>query len=360
MCTFESCTEMIRNTRRPKTLVRGRTLTQEELYTLVINEEPFFKCWDKCGKDLTGERWVYDEHGNEVVTDVYRGYCGTLRNIVHRNGFEWLDGWLFEDGTIYGSYYEVKYPEYNEYADKFVELAKRNSFVDMVVAVTDMNENICYNCSLLGEDEYRQVPACNCNCILKDNNALRDYIKNSIPRNRIGCIDAKSLFEETGHDYFMTMFFSGMDTWLEPFDMYRNVKVLLHIHDGIVETLWGEEAQNLYKQYDSMYGDFRMAISNNPYFFNAKSMYGFDDIKSHVRFSDSFMRNCFERIRLDRNHWDDIIVPEYIVKSGLEKFVVSKEWLLQEYDRHFNNTGLDIRKINEYTAEHNEYIKKRL
>lgn len=43
MCTFESCTEMIRNTRRPKTLVRGRTLTQEELYTLVINEEPFFQ-----------------------------------------------------------------------------------------------------------------------------------------------------------------------------------------------------------------------------------------------------------------------------------------------------------------------------
>ena len=57
---MESYNRIVSNTRRPLTLIVGKPLSQEELMTLIVNEEPIFQMWDKDGNDIdTGEKRLY-------------------------------------------------------------------------------------------------------------------------------------------------------------------------------------------------------------------------------------------------------------------------------------------------------------
>ena len=105
----------ISNIRRPLILIRGKSLTREQLLQIVGETEPIFKFWDNSESGIIAN---LAKHFNN------RAYCGSLRNIMFRKGFNWLDGWLLEDGTCYGAYYLPKYPDDYEWVPIFKSLAE--------------------------------------------------------------------------------------------------------------------------------------------------------------------------------------------------------------------------------------------
>ena len=334
-------------------MIRGKTLSHEELLQLLVNEEPIFQYWD--------EKQNEAEKIDDWDIKMTRGYCGTLRNIIHRKCFSWLDGMVYCDGTIFGNFYEQKYPEFEEYIDKWKRLAQKNPFVDMVVSYTDIDECPCYGCRLINGDynyyleEYeREKPRFD---IFDEDECYYTYGNDCILRNmgkvrrkawECSCGTLKFDQKQDGkiqEDRYLQKFFGEMMFWIYPQEMSKHVQITLHIHDGKVDTYCGEQAVALFQGYDRLYGDFRMWVVNNSEFFGIDSD---KKKKVYIRFDDAFMRECFRFAGLEEAIYDTIVKPEYLIDlSERETQVVTKQWLLEEYDKHFRGTELDIVHVNQ-------------
>ena len=325
----EAC-QVISDTRRPQVFFRGKTLTHEQLVELFINEEPILRDWGPNGEDLCKTKRIRDT----------RGYYGMLGCCLHRRGFPWLTSMVMSDGTIYGSELEVKYPEWDVYIPDWEDFALRNPFIDMIVAYTDNDENPCYFCDLVNHlgDKHRDLNR-KCRwggtCLAKLNRTFADncYVSSEKEWKKIpGDGDYKSEFyRHAGHH-------------LMPFDAHKRVQLVIHMHDGKIDLLAGSDAQRKYCEYDELYGDFRMMVVNSSYFFEPeRNNY---TKESRILFNDKFIEKCFEKIGC-KHVWKEIAKPEYMYKVDDDAVVVTKEWLCNEYDKAFNGTDLDIRKIRE-------------
>ena len=339
MKSFKECNLAVSNTRRPLVLIRGKPLSEEDLINLFITEEPFLMGWGENGEDLSGEVWEYiEESGEWEPWSIDREKCGTLKDILHRKGSTWLDGWAYTDGTIYGSFFEFKYPDYEECIDDWRRMAGRNPNVDMIVSYTSSNECICSYCKAI--DDSWNAWGCDGDCLMKRQEKLRKYVENcnNAYWNRLPIYGITG----TEDEHYLKHFFCSMKYWLLPFDVYKIVELTLHIHDGVVDTYYGELAQKKYIEYDRLYGDFRLELANESYFFNTNE--NSTGTVAHVQVDDNFMIKCFEKIGLPASKWLDEIKPQYMHNNS-DGIVITKKWFQDQYDKYFNNTPLDINII---------------
>ncbi len=338
----------VANTRRPVNFYRGKTLTKEQLIQLFLNEEPCLRNWDSNGNDLA-KKCYFDN----------RTYYGMIGCCLQRKSFGWETSCVLSDGTIYGSALASKYPEWNEYVPDWQEFAKRNDFVDMVVSYTDLNEWPCYWCELINYKKDRakkQADKCDCNwslkydglCLAKLDKTFCDMAYDLNREEEMRWL-LKQEYKTTYKDFtpYAKEFLERQHFALAPFNYHKSVMVTLHIHDGVVDILVGEKAQKKFLEYDTLYGDFRMSIVNDSYFFGTKT---WNKAIGRVHFSNAFMRECCGRI-CSEDLWDNVIVPKYMQPFKDEDVViVTKDWLIEQYNKAFGNTSWNIENIKNYIS----------
>ena len=331
MTELEKAYDDISNIRRPLILIRGKSLTKEQLIQLVANEEPLFSRWSPTGEDLSNRNCFFAD----------RGYCGTLRNICFRKGFDWLDGWLLSDGTIYGSYYLPKYPEKDEWFDTFEYLARAYDFLDMTVTVIDSNESYCYGCPVITEgSRYGKHNNKSCKCICNKYSRLANYIKDADKYHYGALKDIPHHIQPIMNNHYLKTFLGSFSFWYVPKNVSRDALLTLHLHDGQIDEYTESEAGKWFRDYDSFYGDFRLAITQESSFFRCSDK---PDKPSYVRFPTQFFRDCLEYRNIPISVWDEKIAPEYLMKpESTKECVVDKDWLFQMYDTHFKGTILDV------------------
>ena len=323
----------ISNIRRPLILIRGKSLTREQLLQIVGETEPIFKFWDNSESGIIAN---LAKHFND------RAYCGSLRNIMFRKGFNWLDGWLLEDGTCYGAYYLPKYPDDYQWVPVFKSLAESFPFLDMVATVINSDESFCYGCGLCESDSTHIK--CESDCIIKKFPSLQNTFK-STHYYRFGKKDEPipDKYKDIISNHYTYNFFAEYGFWNLPFNVEKYALATVHISNGDYYIHCGNSASELFKKYDKEYGDFRLSVTQNSDFFSCSSD---KDKPSYCRFSTQFFRDCLEYLGLPRDLWDTKIVPEYLMEpKSTKEVVVTKDWLFSMYDEHFSNTLLDIRNI---------------
>lgn len=199
----------ISDVRRPYKFYRGKTLTHEQLVELFVHEEPIFKGWGPNGEDLLEKKGCWYD---------VRGYYGMIGCCLHRKSFSWLTSMVMSDGTIYGSALECKYPDWEEYLPDWAQFAKRNPFVDMIVAYTNNDESPCYWCDLVHYCEENRMISCEWHeggfCLAKQNKEYADkcYEYNKRFWNSIGS-EHKVPEEERNYLYD---FYESADQYLVP------------------------------------------------------------------------------------------------------------------------------------------------
>ena len=337
MSKLEDAAIRVSNIRRPLILIRGKSLDRKQLVELVSKTEPLFKDW---AVDGTDEADYYNS----------RSYCGALRNICFRKGFDWLDGWLLEDGTCYGAYYLPKYPDADEWIPTFEYLAESFPFLDMVATVVDSDESYCYNCCLCDGGKYYRNE-CKRMCILKKFKSLQNTFKTTENLKYKTGMEIPNKYKAILDNHYLKNFIGYFSSWNLPFDIHKDVIMTLNIKGGQCQSYVEEEAMSKFVEYDKLYGDFRLLITQDSSFFKCSNS---KKEPSYVRFSTQFFRECLEYLELPVELWDKKIVPEYLIKPvGYKECVVSKEWLYRRYEEYFKDTIISINNIREIGADYN-------
>lgn len=309
--------------RRPLVLIRGKDLTQEQLEELLLNEEPLFNKPDVfCRQDL-----VWNS-----------GYCGIFRNVIHRRSFDWLDGWINQDGMVYGSYYLPKYPEKDEYLPGLEYLAKKYKYLDLVFTVIDSDESYCYWCDYVSDNKVKnKCPYCDLNCIPKAYDKLSDFIKKMADYgiNRNYDETAKTVHESR----YLHIMFSLFNFWYVPKDIDKKAILTIQLKDGEVTEHVGAGP---FKEYDNLYGDFRYMVTQE------SDLYSYDkqENKYYVRFTREFILNLFSKAGFtseESNAMIDAVLPSHYMTSN--EVLLTREILKEEYDKHFKDTILSIENL---------------
>lgn len=309
--------------RRPLVLIRGKDLTQEQLEELLLNEEPIFKKPDVfCRQDLFWNS----------------GYCGIFRNVVHRRGFDWLDGWINQDGMVYGSYLLPKYPEKDEYFPGLEYLAKKYKYLDLVFTVIDSDESYCYWCDYVNDDKVKEkCPHCDLNCIPKTYDKLSDFIKEMsdywADRDYVGVANI------VRKDKYLRTMFSSFNFWYVPKDIDKKAILTIQLKDGEVTEHIGAGP---FKEYDNLYGDFRYMMTQDA------DVYSYDEQenKYYVRFTRDFILNLFNKAGFsseERNAMIKEVLPDHYMTSN--EVLLTRELLKEEYDKYFKDTILSTENL---------------
>lgn len=178
------------STRRPYYRLRGHKVTEEQAFEIIARTDRTF---DYIEDKQTGRKICLEKHVETF--DLQNRWF--INNIVPR-----YSGWCHPDGTIGTNGITGKYPDLSELLSVLCILINAFPYIDFVWAITDWNE---------------------------------------IPDR---CWDA--LYDEDSED-------SEEDSENYP-DFIEHIDIAFHVHDKKIEILTGEQAVEIYTEYNKKYG----------------------------------------------------------------------------------------------------------
>ncbi|SCW39476.1 hypothetical protein SAMN02910400_00607 [Lachnospiraceae bacterium C10] len=308
------------DSKRPYYMIRGKSIGQDQVKMILKEELPLLRD-QQFSKNPFG-RLDPDTIG-EFLPKKFGG------------------GWLWDTGENGGNMYSgIKYPEYDEFMPGWIKLAWKYPFLDMVIAYTNHEELPCYLCpvaeyydSLLCVDRYKRegneerayerlMNAKYYKAVIDgtwddgtcNNDSLVDYSWWQFPcrRELIGeCSDHFKIL----HDYRWSC---GKDR-KEDFDaeyfwivdvpqIYMDVVLTLLIKDGNIDVITGDEAKQVFKDY------------NERYHFADPRRYSYraEEFFEKARIGEKILKECMEEYGMDF---------EKSMKKLVEMDYIKREWM---------------------------------
>ena len=282
----ESCLELS-NVRRPLYLIRGKSITVEQVMKLVTGEDPLFGEGPKDG-------FIGDP----------RACAGVILGNLFRRAGE-LSTWVYSDGTIGGDFVSaLKYPELPWFLPKYMHLAEAYPFLDFVISYTFHDEACCFGCDYLRTGSMDGVDG---NCM--DCQFCLDHIKYYKDN-----WDTASNFEE--------WYYSRWERHHVRSDIGEFVCLTIWIHNGKTEVLFGDKAIAKFNEYNTLYCDPEYAFMFSPYLYNVKNI---------CIYNQKFVEDCFEYIGKPRSLCDEYVKRRLIPPFHEKAIVLTKAWVTEQY-----------------------------
>lgn len=293
------------NTRRPLVLIRGKEISREQVIQLITGEEPLF---------------IQPEEESESSIWDIRNRRGVLKNILYRQGYSWLDTWIHTDGTVGGNMiYLGKYPELEEIIPDYICL-KDYKFLDMIISYTLFDEDTCFLCASIRED----IDGDEDN---DDDSFAREKEKLCKCKDCLTCIDKIKHYKNkkyNEHPDFEEMYYRHWENSHVKSDVHEGVALTIWIHDGQMEIFMGQQAQDKFKEYNSLY-------SSPEYDFMFSS--DIHDYNNTCIIDKQFLEECFEYVGRPRETVDEYIKQGFISEFNNEAIVVTKQWVTEQYNK---------------------------
>ena len=336
--------EKIEDTKYPCVFFRGKPLTHDELITLMLHEEPCLQWWGPNGEDLATHFWEKREYGGSIGSGLQR-----------KNDWGEEDSIVLADGSIYGTKWLRKYPVWDEYIPNYEALAERNPFLNMVIAVTNSDQVHCCLCELIDYYSARR----------KENRAPKCIecarCKDGVCYAKLDKWFQKTVFELSRADWtdidltpYQYEVLKLTEATLTPINIANMIQLVIYVCDGKITILTGEKARELYIEYDNKYADPRMYIAQQTLFYGRNY-----STKKRVHFNNAFMRECCAKLG-NASLWNEVIVPRYMIPFQDEEVdVVTKEFLITEWDKAFGNTTMCYKNLIEYHKKYERHGRHR-
>ncbi len=295
----------ISNVRRPFFMVRGRSISYEEVKYILKNELYIYK-----------DSPVYDM---ESEKDDYYLNSGCFGHLLIDSGGS-SGGWLWDTGEIGGSGWDIKYPEFRECMPRWLQIAMKYPFTDMAVGYTLYAEQPCYFCPLKECYECRGYVE-----VSKDRNDPQEEIlywedrldenerivksgdKTAFPCRRNNLAECEKHFK-TGQDFWSSgkkllgTDYAGMVYVPELLD---DVVLTVQIHEGSLNILTGDEAKTVFREYDKKYGfekTWRYAAYNFGFF---------HELLHEALVTEETLRDCFTEEGMDTDKCMECLINKY-------------------------------------------------
>ncbi|MCR4868323.1 MAG: hypothetical protein K5889_02455 [Lachnospiraceae bacterium] len=304
----------------PYYMIRGKSIEQDQVKMILKEELPLFPN-KQCAESPCGR--LYTETIGYVLSKEYH-----------------FGGWLWDTGEIGGNMYsEIEFPEYYDFMPRWIKLALKYPFLDMVIAYTNYDQLPCYLCpvalyydSWLAVDNYKRKGneelAHKCLMIAKKykavidgtwddgtwNDSDNDWSWWQFPcrRELIGeCSDHFKIL----HDYRWSV---GKDSkqdydaeyfWIVDVpQIYMDVVLTLRIKDGNIDVITGDEAKQVFKDY------------NERYHFADPRRYSYmaEEFFEKARIGEKMLKECMEECGMD---------VEKSMQALAEKDDIKLEWM---------------------------------
>ncbi len=281
----------LRNVYQPLILFRGKPITREQTMQLITGEEPLF----------------YVSEETRLLYDMFCYPRGVLDNIFYRPKYPELSTWVYSDGTIGGSWIcQTANDKPEDYLPKYLHLAEKYPFLDMVISFTDKNECCCFECEPY-DDEYIY----GCRCLDCDH-----------------YLDGMKCYFEKYRNYdpfdFEGIYYKG---WRESHvwsDIGNYVHLTIWIHNGKTEILFEAEARAKFNEYNDLYCAPEYAFMFGP------SLYAYHRT---CIFDQKFVEDCFEYIGKPRTSWVEYVNKNIILPFNEKAIVVTKDWVVNQYNK---------------------------
>lgn len=310
----------VSDTRRPIYMVRGKSITRDQVIEILSREEPLFDGWG------SGDSGIFDERGGRDI----------LKNCFYRSGYSWLSTFLFSDGTIGGNILEFKYPDPDEILPKWIEFGLKYDFLDMAVGYTDQDEGMCYHCRNAHNKYFNEATSCNfcreergkiCErktcCDLEDCNKLKDLLL------KYRDVDEELIKTPCAYEYLYAHHFS---TRISHVNLVHRVKQAIVISDGKVHVLFGDNAVKAFKRYYDKYNEDSLV-----------AMYDgrvFDSSDWHI-FGKDFIKECFRYRNLSKKCYDIAVEKGFINMIHDDAKVVTADFIREEHAKMTKKYGLN-------------------
>ncbi len=296
--------EKISNVRRPLVLIRGKSISPDQVKQLIIGEEPLF------GDYPESEKCWFDP----------RSMRGVLKNVFYRPGYNWLSTWAYSDGTIGGNLIHLgKYPELDEFIPMYGDLSERYPFLDMVISYTFFNESCCGWCNQIEpEKEWKEL--------------IEKYP--AIAEEKSGfcsCRDCEPYLEKIYYynrnfsdleDDFKRLYYNSWDLEHVRSDVGDFVGITIWIHDGRTEVLFGKEAGLKFNQYDALYcaPEYAFMFGSSLYRYGKTCIY-----------DKKFVEDCFAYMGKPKSLCDEYVKQGFLSPFHEKEIVVTKDWVIDKY-----------------------------
>lgn len=237
--------------RRPYYRLRGAKITEEQALEVIRRTDTFFT-WPINFEELYSDSlfsmnfnmwWFYSNH----IPSKY--------------------GWVHPNGIVGINAITQKYPDINELIDEWTELTEHFPFLDLVVAITDWNEQ-CSERQRISDQNWS----------LMDKLTFEEYLKKE---NEMTFID------------------------LERSELEKNIEIGVWVHDGVVEIMNKERTVQKYLEYEKLYEEpdsriymdeyystFQPDIISKEYLFKCLDAYGISDYEGFL--NEHYSRSEYE------------------------------------------------------------------
>lgn len=294
----------VSNTRRPVYMVRGKSITKEQVMEILSNEEPLFAGWSDEDSGMQGER----------------GQTGTpLENCFYRSGVDSPSTFLFCDGTIGGNFLESLYPSPEEILPKWIEFGLKYDFLDMAVGYTNQNEGICHLCPNIDEENTSPQALCDMK-VQKKCGKLNDLI---ITHRDIDGAQSKTSYED--------LFFQNFGKRSSHVSMVNRVKLTISISGGKVRILFGSKASDEFAKYYNKYNDDDLVAMYDGRVFKNSGW--------HI-FGQNFIKECFRYKNLPEKCYDIAVDRNYISPVSEDAKIVTADFIKGEHNKMLQKYGL--------------------
>lgn len=293
----------VSDTRRPVYMIRGKSITRDQVIEILSHEEPLFGGWD------SGDLGIFDG----------RAQRGILKNCFYRQGYDWLSTFMFCDGTIGANMLEFKYPDPDEILPKWIEFGLKYDFLDMAVGYTDQDEGMCYFCKNTKEDNegatYRIL------CDLKDCDKLKALLSKY-----------QNFDRDLSHTSYEYLFAYNFSTRLSHVNLVNRVKQTIVLSGGKVHVLFGDNAVEAFKKYYRKYNDDNLVAMYDGRVFESSGW--------HI-FGQDFIKECFRYKGLPEKCYDTAIEKGYISLIPNDAKVVTADLIRKEHGKMSKRYGLE-------------------
>lgn len=293
----------VANTRRPVYMVRGKSITREQVMEILSNEAPLFNGWSD------GDFGLHRENEQTGML---------LENCFYRNGVDKLSSFLFSDGTIGGNFLESLYPAPEEILPKWIEFGLKYDFLDMAVGYTDQNEGMCHLCKNIDEENSSLQPFCDMK-FQKKCDKLRDLI--------FQYHDIDESLSKTSYEYLL---FHNFGTRLSHAGLINRVKLTISMSGGKVRIMFGPKAADEFKKYYHKYNDDDLV-----------AMYDgrvFEHSDWHI-FGQDFIKDCFHHKNLPEDCYDTAVDKDYISPVPEDAKIVTADLIREEHNKMIQKCG---------------------
>lgn len=294
----------VSNTRRPVYMVRGKSITREQVMEILSNEAPLFDGWSDGDSGIRGE--------SEQTAML-------LENCFYRSGADGISSFLFSDGTIGGNFLESIYPAPEEILPKWIEFGLKYDFLDMAVGYTDQNEGMCQLCKNIDEGNNSLQPLCDMK-FQKKCDKLRDLI--------VEHRDMDEALPRTSYEYLV---FHNFATRLSHGNLVNRVKLTITISGGKVRVMFGPKAADEFKKYYNRYNDNDLVAMYDGSVFKSSGW--------HI-FGRDFIKECFQSKNLPVECYDTAVAKGYISPVPEDANIVTADFIKEEHIKMIQKYGL--------------------